>query len=130
MFRTTVAAIALFFFTIPCIAQISIREGVVLDVEKGAEFDRVIGSDNTSFYVYRVKTKGAGTHYFVEKYDKKTLNMLFSQDLKLEDFPNANLDPKQTGTWTIMGEDKVYVFFPVYAKKDQRKILVLRSISK
>lgn len=130
MLHKTLATIALCFFTISGFAQITIKEGVVLDVEKGAEFDRVIGSDNTSFYVYRVKTKGAGTHYFVEKYDKKSLNMIFSQDLKLEEFPNANLDPKQTGTWTIMGEDKVYVFFPVYAKKDLRKIFVLRAISK
>jgi hypothetical protein len=130
MLRTATVIITLTLFSIRGLAQISIKEGVVLDVEKGAEFDRVIGSDNNSFFVYRVKTKGAGTHYFVEKYDKKTLNMTFSQDLKLEEFPNANLDPKRTSSWTIMGENKVYVFFPVYAKQDQRKILVLRAISK
>jgi len=130
MLRSLLAFTALLFINEISFAQINIREGVVLEVEKGAEFDRVIGSDNKNFFVYRVKTKGSGTHYFVEKYDKKTLDLVISTDLKLEDFPMANLDPRMTGTWTIMGEDKVYVFFPVYAKKDQRKIFVLRAISK
>lgn len=130
MIRTTLACLALFFFTGHAFAQISIKEGVEIEVEKGAQFDRVIGSDNNFFYVYRIKTKGAGTHYFVEKYDKKTLGMIFSQDISLEDFPNANLDPRLTGTYTILGESKIYVFFTVYAKKDDRKIFVLRSVSK
>lgn len=130
MLRPLFTGIALLLFTQLSVGQISIREGVVLDVEKGAEFDRVIGSDANSFYVYRVKTKGAGTHYFVEKYDRKTLNVVFSKDIKLEDFPDANLDPRRTGTWTLLGDDKIYVFFPVFAKKDQRKIFVLRAVSK
>jgi hypothetical protein len=130
MLRSLLISSVLFFISTLSFAQISIHEGIALQVEKGAEFDRVIGSDDKSFYVYRVKTHGSGTHYFVEKYDKKTLNVLFSKDIMLEAFPDANLDPNRTGTWTIMGEDKVYVFFSVYSKKDQRKIFVLRSISK
>lgn len=109
---------------------ISINQGEAVDPEKNARFNSLLGVDDESFYVLRVKTKGRGTKYFVESYDKKSFAQTFSVDLRLDDIPGAQTDPRHFTVNSIAAAGKVYVFFRAYDRTTKERSLMMKTIDK
>ncbi|MEI9944635.1 MAG: hypothetical protein WDN26_10500 [Chitinophagaceae bacterium] len=105
-------------------AQVKYQAGPELDNDKDNKLNRMIGGDDKSFYCYRIRSKGRGTSFYVEKYDKKTLTMGFSQEISLEDGDN---DTKIEDV--LFAQGNVYVFRRQYDKKDDRMTLFYQTIS-
>jgi transcription antitermination factor NusA-like protein len=66
-------------------AQVQMTDGPALENDKDNKMNRMLGGDENSYYCYRIRSKGKGTSFFVEKYDKKTLKPLFSKEVNLDE---------------------------------------------
>src|SRR6185437_12454867 len=65
-------------------AQIQVANGPNLNNDKDSKMNRMLGGDDNSFYCYRVRSKGKGTSYIVEKYDKVSLKPVFSKEVPVD----------------------------------------------
>ena len=52
-------------------AQATMTNGPEQENDPDNKMNRMLGGDDNSFYSYRIRSKGKGTSFFVEKYDKK-----------------------------------------------------------
>ena len=73
-------------------AQATMTNGPELDNDKENKMNRMLGGDDNSFYSYRIRSKGKGTSFFVEKYDKKTLKPLFTKEINLGEEGNTKIE--------------------------------------
>jgi hypothetical protein len=105
-------------------AQVKYQAGPALDNDRDSKVNRMIGGDDNSFYCYRIRSRGRGTSFFVEKYDKKSLNIGFSQEISLEDGDN---NTKIENVLFSLGN--VYVFRRQYDKKADKMTLFYQTIS-
>src|SRR5690554_1510186 len=112
-YKGTLFCLSIIFFNFLSFAQpkITIKQGEPVKPEKNALFKRILGTDDDSFYILRVKTKGIGTKYFVERYDKNTFSLIYSTDLGLDNVPGAITDPLKTTVNSFATPTKVYMFF-------------------
>ena len=78
------------FTTTLVTAQVKYLSGPELDNDKNSKVNRMIAGDDNSFYCYRIRSKGRGTSFFIEKYDKKNLTPAFSSEISLEDGDDKN----------------------------------------
>lgn len=105
---------------------------------RGPEFDNknglfksVIGEDKSSFYVFRLGTKGAGIQNNIEKYNKKTFQMEWVKDVSFE----KDLGGKLPGndflqSYAILSKGKIYFIVSfVETRKNSRSVYmkVLKS---
>lgn len=116
----------LFLLSLQGMAQVDLSLSKEFEPESDSEFNRFIGANENHFYVYRIKTRGKGTRYFVEKYENNSFKKLWERDLKLEEMSYVDLDPKHTTTHTLLSEDNVYIMFPVTI--EDKKILALKRV--
>ena len=57
-------------------AQVKVENGPALENDRDSKMNRMLGGDDNSFYCYRIKTRGKGTSFFVEKYRSICIFML------------------------------------------------------
>lgn len=105
-------------------AQVKYEAGPELDNDKNNKLNRMIGSDDNNFYCYRIRSKGRGTSYYVEKYDKKALTLGFSQEISLED---GDVDTKIEDV--LFAQNNVYIFRRQYDKKEDKMTLFYQTVS-
>lgn len=104
-------------------AQIEVSDGPELYSDKDINFNRVIGGDKDNFFVYRVRSKGFGTDYYLEKYSKAELKRVFIKELPLPEDVTADIvDIK-------FAQQNICLFYKIYNKKTDQKSLVLQNIS-
>jgi hypothetical protein len=65
-------------------AQVHYSAGPALENDRDVKLNRMIPGDENSFYTYRVRTRGKGTSYYIEKYDKKRLTPVFSKEINIQ----------------------------------------------
>lgn len=111
-------------FSIAASAQVKYQAGPELDNDRDNKLNRMIGGDDNSFYCYRIRSKGRGTSFFVEKYDKKSLSQVFSQEISLEDG-----DTKTKIEDVLFSQGNVYVFRRQYDKAGGKMTLYYQTIS-
>jgi hypothetical protein len=105
-------------------AQVKYEAGPELDNDRDNKLNRMIGGDDNSFYCYRIRSRGKGTSFYVEKYDKKNLTLGFSQEISLED------GDKSTKIEDVQfSNGNVYVFRRKYDKGDDKMTLFYQTIS-
>lgn len=105
-------------------AQVKYVAGPEQDNDKDSKLNRMIGGDETSFYCYRIRSKGRGTSFFVEKYDKKSLDVAFSQEISLEDGDdNTKIED------VLFAQGNVYVFRRSYDKKNDKMTMYYQTVS-
>ena len=104
-------------------AQVQISDGPALDNDKDNKMNRMLGGDENSFYCYRVRSKGKGTSFYVEKYDKKTLKPLFSKEVNLDEENQTKIEDVE------YSQGNVFIFRRQYDKKADKMTLFFQTVS-
>ncbi|MBK8806003.1 MAG: hypothetical protein IPO21_04880 [Bacteroidales bacterium] len=106
-----------------CNAQeVTVTRGALTN-DPNLKMNRMLGGDDNSFYCYRIRSKGKGTSFIVEKYDKKTMQPIFSKDLGNEGSEDTKIiDIKYIN-------DEVYVFRREWEKKAKLMHLYYQKVS-
>lgn len=100
-----------------------VTNGPPLDNDKTNKMNRMLEGDDESFYTYRVRSKGKGTSYFVEKYNKASLKPEFSKEVDIEEDRYTKVeDVKYAG-------GMVYIFIRQYNKDADKMTLFYRTVS-
>jgi hypothetical protein len=105
-------------------AQVQYTAGPALDNDKDVKLNRMIAGDDNSFYCYRIRSRGRGTSYFVEKYDNKKLQPTFSKEVNLE-----GDDDKSKIENVLYSQGSVYIFRRKYDKGADKMSLYYQSVS-
>lgn len=104
-------------------AQVKVENGPALENDRDSKMNRMLGGDDNSFYCYRIKTKGKGTSFFVEKYSKKTLKAEFSKEITVEDAEGTKIEDVEYAM------DNVFIFRREYDKKSGEMNLYYQTVS-
>lgn len=104
-------------------AQVEFVNGPNLENDRDSKMNRLLGGDDNSFYCYRIRSKGRGTSYFVEKYDKATLKPLFSKEIEAEEDRLTKIEDVEYAA------SKVYIFVRNYNKESNKMTLYYQSVS-
>ncbi|HMC85492.1 MAG TPA: hypothetical protein VKI61_08195 [Chitinophagaceae bacterium] len=105
-------------------AQVQYTAGPELDNDRDVKVNRMLGGDDNSFYCYRIRSRGRGTSYFVEKYDKKKLQPVFSKEVILD-----GDDLKSRVENVLYAQNTVYIFRRKYDKDGDKMTLYYQSVS-
>lgn len=104
-------------------AQVQMTDGPALENDKNNKMNRMLGGDDNSYYCYRIRSKGKGTSFFVEKYDKKTLKPLFSKEVNLGEENQTKIEDVE------YSEGNVFIFRRQYDKKADKMTLFFQTVS-
>lgn len=105
-------------------AQVTMTDGPALENDRDNKMNRMLKGDDNSFYCYRVRSKGKGTSFYVEKYSKASLKPEFSKEISLGE------DEKETKIEDVeYASGNVFVFRRQYNKKEDKMSLFFQTIS-
>lgn len=104
-------------------AQVNIVNGPNLENDRDSKMNRLLGGDENSFYCYRIRSRGRGTSYFVEKYDKTSLQPQFSKEINAEEDRLTKIEDVEYAA------NKVYIFVRNYDKELNKMTLYYQSVS-
>ena len=102
--------------------QVKVTEGPALENDRDSKMNRMINGDENNFYCYRVRSKGKGTSFIVEKYDKKSLKPVFSKEIDLGEDRTVVEDVE-------FAMDNIYVFSRHYDKNADKMTLSSQTVS-
>ena len=102
--------------------SVQVNNGPDLTSDPDANLNRMIEGDENSFYCYRVRSKGKGTSFFIEKYDKKTMKLGFSKEVDLGESKTKLED-------LMYADNTLYVFMRQYDKEGDKMRLQVQTVS-
>lgn len=111
------------------IAQSTISEGPVFPVEKKIGFQKIIGADDSGFYMMKQSSVGDGIHIIIEKYNKENFNLIFSKETKVAEIQESMNFAPVTVIQTFFSNEKVFVFFESYNKKLKKLLFFLQTVN-
>jgi hypothetical protein len=117
---TTACLIALSSFSF---AQATMTNGPALTNDRDNKMNRMLNGDDNSYYAYRVRSKGKGTSFFIEKYDKKSLKPIFSKEISLEEENRTKIED------VLYANGKVFIFRRQYDKKADKMSLFYQTVT-
>lgn len=122
LFFATCMAIVLFNSGSVNAQSVKITNGPEIKTEKDKKTARLLDGDAGFFYAYTYTTKGKGTSFFIDKYDKKTLNKVFTKEVDLgEGFSR--------GTQIVSSPSTVYCFKTIYNTDKKSYDCVYQTVS-
>ncbi len=104
-------------------AQATMTNGPELENDRDSKMNRMLGGDDNNYFCYRVRSKGKGTSFFVEKYDKASLKPVFSKEISLEEENRTKIED------VFYTNGKVYIFRRQYDKKADKMTLFYQTVS-
>lgn len=105
-------------------AQAKMTNGPGLQNDKNNRMNRMLKGDDNSFYCYRVRSKGKGTSFYVEKYDKSSLKPEFSKEISLGE------EESQTKIEDVeYASGNVFIFRRQYDKKNDKMSLFYQTVT-
>ena len=104
-------------------AQVTLTNGPELDNDRDSKLNRMLGGDENSFFAYRIRSRGRGTSFIIEKYDKKTLKPLFSKEVNLDEEGNTKIEDVE------YSKGNVFIFRRQYDKKADKMTLFFQTVS-
>lgn len=104
-------------------SQATMTNGPELDNDRDNKMNRMLGGDDNSFYSYRIRSKGKGTSFFIEKYDKKTLKPVFSKEVNLDAENQTKIEDVE------YAQGNVFIFRRQYDKKADKMTLFFQTVS-
>ena len=104
-------------------AQVKIENGPALNNNVDIKMNRMLQGEDDNFYCYRIRTKGRGTSFYVEKYSKQSLSPEFSKEISIEDAEDTKIID------VLYGANNVYIFRRQYFKKTQEMKLYYQTVS-
>ena len=114
---------AMLFYCVSDFAQVQMTNGPELDNNRDIRMNRMLGGDDNSFYSYKIRSKGKGTSFYIEKYDKKTLKSEFSKEVNLEDEKNTKIEDVEYSS------GNVYIFRKVFDEAGGKATLFFQTVS-
>lgn len=120
--KKTLLVIICGMFMLPLIAQVKVEEGPSLNNPVENKMNRVIEGEEGFFYGYRIRTKGKGTSYIIEKYDKTTLKKVFSKPVVI---PTEKTKVEDI----LFASGNIYVIYRSYVKASQTMTLYYKTVS-
>ncbi|HXU27759.1 MAG TPA: hypothetical protein VN698_11060 [Bacteroidia bacterium] len=102
--------------------QVQVTKGPNLANDKKNTMNRMLGGDDNNFYCYRVRSKGKGTSFYVEKYDKASLKPLFSQEVNVDEEGKTKIEDVE------YAKGNVFVFRRQYDKKADKMTLFFQVV--
>lgn len=124
------------FFTTLCIqsvqkiiAQSTISEGLTFPVKKKIGFQKMIGADDSGFYMMKQSSVGDGIHISIEKFNKENFNLIFSKETKVAEIQESMNFTPVTVIQTFLSGGKVLVFFESYNIKLKKMFFFLQTVS-
>lgn len=124
LFKSAVIAGCLILASQALNAQAQMTNGPELQNDRDNKMNRMLGGDDNSFYCYRVRSKGRGTSFYVEKYNKASLKPEWSKEVNLGDEENRT---KIVDVEYAAGN--VYIFRRQYDKKTDKMTLFFQTVS-
>lgn len=121
--KSTILTTCLMFVSALSFSQAQITNGPELENDRDNKMNRMLGGDDNSYYCYRVRSKGRGTSFFVEKYDKATMKPLFSKEITLEEERKTKIEDVE------YSNGKIYIFRRQYDKKADMMTLFYQTVS-
>ncbi len=112
--------VGLMFFS--AFAQVKVVEGPELNNEEDNKMNRMINGENGEFYSYRIRTKGKGTSFFIEKFEKSSLKAVFSKEVPVPTENTKILDVRYAA-------GKVYIIYRTYIKEKETMTLNYETVS-
>jgi hypothetical protein len=103
--------------------QVEVTNGPNLENDRDNQMNRMLGGDDNSFYCYRIRSKGRGTSYFVEKYNKASLKPEFSKEIMMEEDRLTKIEDVEYAA------DNVYIFVRSYDKESKKMSLYYQTVS-
>jgi hypothetical protein len=103
-------------------AQVKVSEGPELNNEEDNKMNRMIQGEDGAFYAYRIRTKGKGTSYLIEKFSEASLKTVFSKEVQIPEEKTKVLDVRFAGS-------KVYVLYRTYDKEKEIMSLNYKTVS-
>src|ERR1041385_2002504 len=100
-----------------------VTNGPALENDRDNKMNRMLGGDDNSFYAYRIRSKGKGTSFFIEKYDKKTLKPVFSKEVNLDEEGQTKIEDVE------YAQGNVFIFRRQYDKKADKMTLFFQTVS-
>ena len=110
---------------IACISLASaqtVTNGPALENDRDNKMNRMLEGDNESFYTYRIRSKGKGTSYFVEKYNKAALKPDFSKEVDINEDRYTKVEDVE------FAGGMVYIFIRQYNKDADKMTLYYRTV--
>lgn len=105
-------------------AQVQMTDGPPLENDVDNKMNRMLQGDGDSFYAYRVRSRGKGTSFYVEKYNKNSLKPEFSKEINLgENEKEAKIEDVEYAS------GNVFIFRRQYNKKDDKMTLFFQTVS-
>ncbi len=121
--KTKLFITAMLFYCMSDFAQVQLNNGPELDNDRDNKMNRMLGGDDNSFYCYRIRSKGRGTSFFVEKYNKKSLKPEFSKEINLGEEGNIKIEDVE------YAQGNVFIFRRQYDKKADKMTLFFQTVS-
>lgn len=113
----------LFCYSVKLNSQAEIINGPALDNDRDSRMNRLLKGEGDDFYAYRVRSRGKGTSFFVEKYSKAALTPVFSREINL----NFENDTKIVDVEYSSGN--VFVFRSQYNKDENKLYVFYQTVS-
>lgn len=114
---------AMLFYCMSDFAQVQMTNGPELDNDRDNKMNRMLGGDDNSFYCYRIRSKGKGTSFYIEKYNKKTLKPDFSKEVNLSEEGQTKIEDVEYAS------GNVFIFRREYDKKADKMTLFFQTVS-
>ncbi|MFT3949993.1 MAG: hypothetical protein QM763_23710 [Agriterribacter sp.] len=105
-------------------SQVQYSAGPELDNDRDNKLNRMIDGDDKSFYAYRIRSRGKGTSYYVERYEKTKLMPSWSKEITLD-----NENGRTRVNNVLYAQDNIYVFKSQYDKDADKMTLFYQDIS-
>jgi len=109
-------------FAISSFAQVKFTAGPALGNDEDNHMNRMIQAEDGVYYAYRIKTKGKGTVFLIEKFNQTSLTAVFSKEVEIPTERTKVLDVRYAGK-------RVYVLYRSYDKEKQLMSLNYKTVS-
>ncbi len=109
-------------FVISSYAQVKFNAGPDLGNSEDDHMNRMIQAENGVYYAYRIRTKGKGTNYFIEKFDQSSMKPVFTKEVEIPVENSKIVDVRYVGK-------RVYVLYRTYDKDKDLMTLYYKTVS-
>lgn len=103
-------------------AQVKFSEGPDLGNSEDDKMNRMIEGENGAFYGYRIRTKGKGTSYIIEKFEESGLKTVFSKEVEIPAEQTKVMDVRFVG-------GKVLVIYRTYDKEKETMTAYYKTVT-
>ncbi len=120
--KSALLSLIIFFVPIFLSAQITFENGPELNNDKDWKVNRLLEGDDGTFYTYRVRTKGPGTSFYIEKYSKDGMSLVFSKEVEMESSYNEVMN-------VLYSQGRVFLFLGNFDQYQTKMTLTYLTVS-